>query len=127
MSFSSTSVDATIPLLPSGEAHIAATLEPAFDPSFTDSGKDANSHYRITVKGTGYAPTGTLTLPGAARARSGLRSAPHRMCRSRPSQPAARVRAQLSSTNGSCELTNADGDTADVFLGILDGGELFFD
>ena len=53
MSFSPTSVDATIPLLPSGEAHIVASLEPADDPWFNDSGKDANSHYRVTVKGIG--------------------------------------------------------------------------
>jgi hypothetical protein len=128
MSFSSTSLEATIPLLPSGEAHIAATLEPAFDPSFTDSGKDANSHYRVTVKGTGYAPTGTLTLPGGAPVPFGAPecAASDVQVKSIFSQPHAFVRS-FSSTNGSCELTNADGDTANVFLGILDEGELFFD
>ena len=128
MSFSSTSVEVTIPLLPSGEAHIAATLEPAFDPSFTDSGKDGNSHYRTTVTGTGYAATGTLTLPGASPVpfAAPACAASDVQVRSTFSQPHAFVRS-WSSTNGSCELTNADGDVANVFLGILDEGELFFD
>ena len=128
MTFSSTSVDVTIPLLPSGEAHIAATLEPAFDPSFTDSGKDANSHYRVTVKGTGYAPTGTLTLPGADPVAFGAENctASDVQVRSSFSQPHAFVRS-FSSTNGACDLSNEDGDTANVFLGILDEGELFID
>jgi hypothetical protein len=128
MTFSPTNVDVTIPLVPAGEAHIAATLEPAFDPSFTDSGKDGNSHYRTTVRGTSYAPTGTLTLPGTDPVPFDVQSctASDVQVRSSFSQPHAFVRS-FSSTNGVCDLSNGDGDTANVFLGIFDGGELFLD
>ena len=129
MTFGPTSADVTIPLVPSGEAHIVATLEPADDPSFTDSGKDGNSRYRMTVTGTGFAATGTLTLPGSDPVPFGpvdCAASDVAGRRSFFSQPHAFVRT-FSSTNGLCELTNEDGDTASVFLGIFDEGELFFD
>ena len=128
VTFGPTSAQATIPLLPSGEALVQASLEPAGDISFTDAGKDGNSRYRTTVIGTGYAATGTLTLPGGgpiAFGPDGCNASDVRI-QNFFSQPHASVRS-FSSTNGSCELTNNDGDTATVFMAIEDDATLFLD
>lgn len=123
MTFGPTTVEVTIPLLPSGEAHIVADIEPAEDASFLESGKDGNSRYRFTVTGTIYSVTGTLTLPGSAPAPFGPIDcgAADVQVSDFFTQPHAVIRS-FSSTGGLCNLTNSDGDTAEVFLDVFPDG-----
>ena len=123
MTFGPTTVEVTIPLLPSGEAQIVADIEPAEDASFIDTGKEGNSRYRFKVTGTIYAVTGTLTLPGSAPAPFGPLDcgAGDVQVTDFFTQPHALVRS-FSSTGGLCNVTNADGDTAEVFLDVFPDG-----
>ena len=127
VTFGPTSAQVTIPLLPSGEAHITASLDPAADISFTDAGKDGNSRYKTTVSGTALAASGTLTLPGESPATFGPDGCNASDVRVDTffSQPHASVRS-FSATNGTCDLTTPDGDTAAVFMAI-DDATLFLD
>jgi hypothetical protein len=126
--FGPTTVSATIPLLPAGEAQVVAELEPVEAISFTDSGKDGNSRYRFTVSGTAFAPTGTLTLPGSdpAPITAADCGASDVQVENFFNQPHASVRS-WSSTGGFCQLTNTDGDTADVFMDVFEDDFLFLD
>ena len=129
MTFDPTGVTAAIPVLPSGEALIRATLEPADPVDFADHGKDGNSSYRTSATGTFYAVTGTLTLPGGDEVALNPAdcSASDVILRSFFSRPHAFVRS-FSSSGGSCQLVNDQGDAADVFLGHdADDGFLFLD
>jgi hypothetical protein len=121
MTFGPTAASATIPLLPSGEAHIAATLEPVEPLDFVDNGKDGNSKYRTTVTGTFYAVSGTLTLPGGNPialdpAACGASDA---IVENFFTRPHASVRS-FSSNGGSCELANDEGDSGAVFFALDD-------
>src|SRR5688572_2304198 len=54
MTFGPTTVEVTIPLLPSGEAQIVAELEKVEDLEIREGGKEGNSRYRFFVSGTLY-------------------------------------------------------------------------
>ena len=123
MTFGPTTVEVTIPLLPSGEAQIVADLEPVEEISFLDTGKEGNSRYRFKVAGTLYAVTGTLTLPGSAPAPFGPIN-----CGATDAQvdnfftnPHAVIRS-FSSTGGLCNVTNGSGDTAEIFFDVFPDG-----
>lgn len=128
VTFGAGTVAMTIPLLPAGEATVSGTLTPADTISQDDRFRDGNSWYRSAAHGTAFAFSGELTLPGLG---SPVAFGPDGCGGSDivtdtfVTQPHAAV-ASFTSSGGVCDLVNAAGDTATLFLGI-DEGTVFVD
>jgi hypothetical protein len=128
VTISSTAMNATIPLLPSGEATISATRSPADPFSFDEQFRSGNQWNRATGTGLAYALSGSLTLPGLS---SPVSFGPE-ICSSSDAtytnfttNPHAHVQS-FAGTGGTCHLTNGQGDTLDMFISLSDG-DLFMD
>jgi hypothetical protein len=126
--FGSGTVSMSIPVVPSGVVTIAGTFAAANALGWDDSFRDGNSWYRSSATGTELSFSGTMTLPGVATpvafgpegcGGSDLEQSTF------VTQPHARV-AKYTSTGGSCEVANADGDTGFVFL-FADGTSIEID
>ena len=124
--FGATSVSMTIPLVPSGVATVTGSLVPADTFSSDDRFRDGNSWNCATTTGTEYAFTATVILPGV----SGPIDVDPAACTGSDTtftlfqtDPHATVK-NSEVRNGECFVTNADGDSLDLFLG-LDPTEYF--
>jgi hypothetical protein len=127
MTFGPAAVSVTIPLLPSGEAHVSATLEPVSPIDFVDNGKEGNSKYRTDVVGTFYAVSGTLTLPGGSPVTLDPNDcgASDAVIENFFTRPHASVRT-FASNGGSCELINDEGDSGEAFFGLDEDSTVLF-
>jgi hypothetical protein len=109
----STGVD---PSVTEGTAVVNGTLTEVGPIDVRDQFHDGNRTERIVVTGTVYALTGTLTLPGAAPVALDPAVCQGAVFRQEAftTNPNARV-ATFEINGGSCELQNADGDSALLF------------
>ena len=121
----STGVD---PALESGVAQVHGTLTPAETISFTERFREGNRWFRITVEGIAYEFTGIITLPGV----EGAIALDQDFCFGSDvvqtefiTRPNAFVQ-RFTGISGQCEVTNAAGDTAELFFFPEEDG-LFLD
>ena len=128
VTITNTSVAATIPLVPSGEATINATRTVIEPFSYDDSFRDGNQWFRQSSSGTAYALSGTLAMPGlSAPVTLGAEScwSTDATVTSFNTNPHARV-GSFSGTGGQCDLFNAAGDELLIFMD-LSNGDVFVD
>ena len=123
-----TSVSATIPVVPSGDATISATRTVIEPFSYDDNFRQGNQWFRQSASGTSYALEGTLTMPGV----SGPITFGAESCFSTDAtvtsfntNPHAHVRSS-SGTAGFCDLFNDVGDELQLFMD-LSNGDVFMD